>query len=335
MILITGGTGLVGGHLLYRFRESGKNIIATYRNIDAIEKTREIFESYEVGASSMVDGFQWMEADILEIPSLEKVMKNVKYVYHCAAAIDNSSFEELKSINMRGTENVINVALHYGIKKLCYVSSIAALGDPIGARLINEEDFFNLDGLNTDYAITKFGAEMEAWRATQEELDIIIVNPGIVLGEGNWKNGSGQFFSKTATGNRFYTKGSSGFIDVRDVTSLMVRLMESSSHNERFILISENRSYKSILDKIALALDKKKPNIYLSKSLLLMTSYFLKVLNILGFKRTLSTAKVESLTSTTNYSNDKVIEATDFKFTPIDETILRIATCYLNKSNLE
>ncbi|AGC76185.1 nucleoside-diphosphate-sugar epimerase [Nonlabens dokdonensis] len=332
MILITGATGLVGGHLLYRFRESGKNITATYRDINSLDKTREIFESYKKGASTLVDSFQWIQADILEIPSLEKAMQNVRIVYHCAAAVGDHSFEEIKNINMRGTENVVNVALSSGVKKLCHVSSIAALGDPIGEKEVNEEDFFNLDGLNTNYAITKFGAEMEAWRATQENLEVIIVNPGIILGEGNWENGSGQFFSKTASGNNYYTKGSSGFIDVRDVTKLMETLVGSSLKNERFILVAENRSFKSVLDKIATSIGKKKPKFLLNKPLLITISYLLKILNLLGFKRKLSTAKVESLTSKTNYSNSKVIQATDFEFTPIDETIERIAAFYKSRN---
>ncbi len=332
MILVTGGTGLVGGHLLYRFRESGKNIKATYRDIDSLDKTREIFESYEKGAGSQVDNFQWIKADILEIPSLEAAMQDVNTVYHCAAVVEELSFEKVKNINMRGTENVINVALAYGVKKLCHVSSIAALGDPIGEKEVNEEDFFNLDGLNTNYAITKFGAEMEAWRATQEALDVIIVNPGIIIGEGNWQNGSGQLFSKTAAGNKFYTNGSSGFVDVRDVTTIMVTLMESPLKNERYILVAENRSFKSILNKIAVSLGKSSPNLRLSKTLLITVSYFLKILNLIGFKRKLSTAKVASLTSITKYSNVKIKEATSFNFMPIDHTIDRVAAFYKTQS---
>jgi dihydroflavonol-4-reductase len=332
MILITGATGLVGGHLLYRFRESGKNIIAIYRDLDTLNKTREIFESYQSGASAQVDNFQWIQADILEIPSLEKAMQNVTSVYHCAAAIEAYSFEEMKNINMRGTENVINVALAYDVKKFCHVSSIAALGEAIGGREVNEEDFFNLDGLNTNYAITKFGGEMEAWRATQENMEVIIVNPGVILGEGNWNSGSGQFISKTDEGNRFYTSGSSGFVDVRDVTKAMHILMESNIKNDRFILVAENKSYKEILDQIAIHLKKKKPSILLKRGLLKIISYILKIPSLLGFRRKLSLATVDSLTSSTSYSNSKIKKEINYNFTSIEDTINRVSLFYQNKS---
>lgn len=332
MILITGATGLVGGHLLYRFRESGKNVIAIYRDLDTLNKTREIFESYQTGASSQVDNFQWIQADILEIPSLEKAMQNVTSVYHCAAAIEAHSFEEMKNINMRGTENVINVALAHGVKKFCHVSSIAALGEAIGGRDVNEEDFFNLDGLNTNYAITKFGGEMEAWRATQENMEVIIVNPGVIIGEGNWNSGSGQFISKTDKGNRFYTSGSSGFVDVRDVTKAMQTLMESDIKNDRFILVAENKSYKEILDQIAIQLNKKKPSILLKSGLLKTVSYLLKIPSLLGFKRKLSLATVDSLTSRTSYSSSKTQKEINFYFTPIEDTINRVSLFYQNRS---
>lgn len=328
MILITGATGLVGGHLLYRFRESGKSIIAIYRDLKTLDKTREIFESYETGASSLIDNFNWIQADVLEIPSLEKAMQNVTSVYHCAAAIEDLPFEEMKNINMRGTENVINVALVFGVKKFCHVSSIAALGEAVGDRAVNEEDFFNLDGLNTNYAITKFGGEMEAWRATQENMEVIIVNPGVIIGEGNWSSGSGKLISKTDKGNRFYTSGSSGFIDVRDVTKAMHILMESDIKNDRFILVAENKSYKQVLDQIAQNMKKKKPSILLKSGFLKTISYWLKVLNLLGLKRQLSLATVESLTSKTSYSNFNIQKAINLNFTPINQTIKRVTAFY-------
>jgi dihydroflavonol-4-reductase len=331
MILVTGATGLVGGHLLYRFRESGNNIIAIYRTWDTLDKTREIFESYEKGAGALVDQFQWKQADILEVPSLETAMKGVTQVYHCAAAIDGKDFEGLKNVNMRGTENTINVALAAGVVKFCHVSSIAALGDAVGDKAVSEKDYFNLDGNNTNYAITKFGAEMEAWRATQERMEVVIVNPGIVVGEGSWSAGSGKFFSKTAAGNYFYTAGASGFVDVRDVTRAMQELMESDINGERFILVGENLSYKTVLDHIAHSLDVKKPAIRLGAFVLYFISAILKLPDIFGFQRRLSRATVHSMVSRTAYNNEKIKKSIHFTFSPILDTIDRVAAFYRTK----
>ncbi|MGB5982800.1 MAG: NAD-dependent epimerase/dehydratase family protein [Nonlabens sp.] len=328
MRLVTGATGLVGGHLLYRFRESATTTIALYRNIDHIEKTRFVFACYDPLHADLVDNFIWKPADILEVPSLDEVMPGVKEVYHCAAALKAPSFEQLKRVNIMGTENVVNVALAHGVKKFCHVSSIAALGDSVGSQPISEEDFFNLDANNTDYAISKYGAEMEAWRATQEGMDVVIVNPGIILGAGSWDNSSGQLFSKMDDGNKFYTSGASGFVDVRDVVEIMQHLMESDIINERFILVAENCSYKNILDGIAREFGVKRPSFKIG-------SYLLSFLVMLSFIKSIFTrtsvfrsSNVQSLVSKTRYSNMKIKDQLGYEFRDVAETISRVCDLY-------
>lgn len=329
MILVTGGTGLVGGHLLYRFRESGIPTRALYRTKDSIDKTRAIFNSYGANKGNLVDEIEWVQGDVLEIPSLEKAMEGVDEVYHCAAIVDGAPFWQMKQVNVTGTSNVINLALAFKIKKLCYVSSIATLGDPIGERAINEDDFFNLDAKNSNYAISKYGGEMEAWRATQEGLDVIIVNPGVIIGEGNWESGSGKLFSQTYKTQPFYTHGSSGFIDVRDVTKAMVELMQSSVVNERFILVESSVHYKNILHSIAQSLHKKPPYIRLPKWILYTVSGMMKIGHWLGLNRGLERATVQSLTSYSNYNGDKIKEPIPFTYTPVDKSIQRVSDFYL------
>jgi nucleoside-diphosphate-sugar epimerase len=333
MVLVSGATGLLGGHLLYRFRESATTTTALYRTKDNIENTRLIFESYCEGHGKLVDQFNWMPADLLEIPTLDAAMEGINTVYHCAASMEADSFQQMKINNITGTENIINVALFWGVKHFCHVSSISALGESIGNRPINETDFFNLDALNTDYAISKFGAEMEAWRATQEGIRVVIINPGIILGEGNWDNGSGKFFSKTLSGNTYYTTGKSGFVDVRDVTLLMIRLMNSEVQNDRFIIVAENLSYREILNKIADALRVSRPRRKLSKFTLNVISFFSYVLNLIGLTKKLKRSTIKSLTSSTDYENNKIKDVLNIEFTPVDKTIHRIAAFLLKNSN--
>ncbi len=333
MILVTGGTGLVGGHLLYRFRESELPINAIYRTENAIDKTRVIFDSYKKGHSKYVDRFNWIKADILDIPSLEAAMKGVATVYHCAGALAVDSFEQLKQINVTGTANVVNMAIAHKVEKICHVSSIAALGNPIDKTAITEEDFYNPDGFNTDYAISKYGGEMEVWRASQEGLAAVIVNPGIILGEGDYSSGSGAFFSRTFKGQYFYTRGCSGFVDVRDVVQVMQHLTESDWQGERFIVVSENLKYKKILKHIARLLEVKPPSIKLKKWMLYLIMVLLKPAQLLGITRGLTRSKIRSLTSTTIYRNDKLKEALQYDFIPLSQTIKRVALHFKNQAS--
>jgi nucleoside-diphosphate-sugar epimerase len=169
---------------------------------------------------------------------------------------------------------------------------------------------------------------MEAWRATQEYIDVIIVNPGIIIGEGNWNSSSGQLITKTDSGNNYYTGGGSGFVDVRDVALAAQKLTESNFKNNRYILVSENKSYREVLDQIALRLQKPKPSIHLKSGVLKTLSYLLKIPNILGFQHQLTLAKVNSLTSKTKYSSAKIKKTIGLEFTPIQETIKRVTSFY-------
>lgn len=328
MILVTGGTGLVGGHLLFRFRESEIPIRVLYRTAASIHKTREIFNSYEDDGERFIDYFEWVQGDILDIPSLEIAMQDVTQVYHCAAVITGVPFWEMKKVNVTGTSNVVNIALSHQVKKMCYVSSIATIGDPVGDRPKTEEDFFNLDAKNSNYAISKYGGEMEAWRATQEGMDVVIVNPGIIIGEGSWNSGSGLFFSKVKSGLSYYTSGSSGFVDVQDVVACMHQLMDRDVVNDRYILVAENTSFKSILNQIATYLGKKPPKFKISLWMLLVISALTKIGSWFGFPRVLERASAYSLSTNASYDAAKITEAISFSFSSVSDTVKRVSKFY-------
>ena len=183
MVLITGATGLVGSHLALHLLENNERIRAIYRTKTSIEKTKSLFKLY--GKESLFEQIEWIEADINDIPSLEIAFKGVEYVYHCAALIsfDPKDEKKLRKINIEGTANIVNFCLAFNVKKLCHVSSIAALGDLMEHEtLITEETIWNPEKHHSDYAISKYGAEMEIWRGLQEGLPVVIINPGVILG---------------------------------------------------------------------------------------------------------------------------------------------------------
>ena len=260
MILVTGGTGLVGAHLLLHLVEQGENVRAIYRTTASIEKTKNLFSLYH--KSHLFEKIEWLEADILDITSLEIAFRNIEFVYHCAALIsfDPKDEETIRKTNIEGTANIVNFCLAFGIKKMLFVSSIAALGDPNAVEtVISETTEWNPEKPHSDYAISKYGAEMEVWRGQQEGLSVIIVNPGIILGPGFHEQGSSALFSAVAKGLSFHTLGTTGFIAVTDVVETSIQLMNSDVKNERFTLIENNYSFQEILNCIADSLKIKRP----------------------------------------------------------------------------
>jgi len=323
MILVTGGTGLVGAHLLLHLAENEDALRAIYRHSSSIEKTKNLFLLYQ--KESLFSKIEWVQADIIDVPSLETAFKNVSYVYHCAALISYNPDDEneLRKTNIEGTANIVNFCLAYNIKKLCHVSSIAALGDLVAHESeITEETEWNPEVLHSDYAISKYGAEMEIWRGKQEGLDVVIVNPGIILGPGFWKQGSGVFFTEIKKGFPFYTKGISAYVGAMDVVKIMVLLMQSSINGERYTIISENVSYEKIIAQIAEKFTAKKPTIE-AKAWLLGLAWRIDWLlsTLFRAKRKLSKYSAQALCSTTLISNNKIKGAFQYEFQSIDDVI--------------
>jgi len=267
MILVTGGTGLVGAHLLLHLLQSEDAVRAIYRNEDSIKKTKSFFALNN--QAELFFKIEWVKADLIDVPALEIAFKDVDYVYHCAALVSFEPKDEkqLRKTNIEGTANIVNLSIAFNIRKLCYVSSIAALGETIAKdKVITEKTDWNPELYHGDYAITKYGAEMEVWRGTQEGLDVIIVNPGIIFGRGFGYEGSGAFFQKVKKDFPFYTKGVAGIVCANDVVKAMTLLMNSDIKNERFALVSDNITYQELINHISDLLGKKHPNINVSKA---------------------------------------------------------------------
>lgn len=316
MVLVTGGTGLVGAHLVLHLIENGEIVRAIYRNPENIQKTRNLFLLYKKEA--LFEKIEWVPADITDVPSLELAFENIEYVYHCAALISFDPKDEdlIRKTNIEGTANIVNFCIDKNIKKLCFVSSIAALGDlKEFEKTITEDTEWNPEKHHSDYAISKYGAEMEVWRGQQEGLEVVIVNPGVIIGPGFQEQGSGIFFKKIKEGLPFYTKGITGFVAVNDVVRISFELMKSTIHNDRFTLIAENMVYREFLNTIADALKVKRPTIHASPFLVTVYSKIDWVLsNVFRQKRKLGRETAKSSYSKNTYSNEKIknVLKTDF-----------------------
>lgn len=316
MILVTGATGLVGSHLLVQLLQENEAVKALYRSEKQIEKVRQvfIFKNQEV----LFEQIQWVKGDISDIPTLEPAFENITKVYHCAALIsfDPNDEEELRKVNIEGTANIVNCCIDFNVKKLCHVSSIAALGDAKeNETIITEETEWNPEKLHGDYAITKYGAEMEVWRGFQEGLEVVIVNPGVIFGYGFPDKGSGLLIKVVKKESSFYTKGIIGIVSVEDVTSCMIQLMRSDISGERFTLVGENVNIKNLLDYLAEILKVNPPKIHATKAITSIGWRLDWLLSKITFrKRKLTRATAKSSHSTTTYESEKIASSLDFNF---------------------
>jgi nucleoside-diphosphate-sugar epimerase len=332
MILVTGGTGLVGSHLLVRLVQENEPIKATYRTLESIEKTKKVFSYYTHTTKDLFTKIEWIQADITDVPSMTPAFKDVKKVYHCAAVIsfDPADYRTMRKVNIHGTAIIANLAIDAKVEKLCFVSSIATIGDDPKKELANEENDWGGNEKNNGYAITKYGAETEVWRASQEGVDVVIVNPGVILGSGFWTTGSGKMFSQIDKEFSYYSNGVTGFVGVKDVVGCMVQLMQSNCKNQRFILVSENKSFKEVLFSIAEALGKKKPTRCVQPwQASLFWRWEWLVSKITSRKIRMSKYIAKTLFRKTYYSSEKCKIQLEVTFKSVEEVIKQVSKEYL------
>ena len=334
MILVTGGTGLVGSHLLFQLLKSNVSIRAIYRQENTLKRVKHVFSYFSDDADALFNQIEWVEADLNNIPQLQDAFKDITHVYHCAAIVsfEPNKYHLIRKINIKGTANIVNLSISNKIKKLCYVSSISAIGHHTNPEvLIDEKTDWNPEDDNSIYAITKYGAELEVWRGTQEGLDAVIVNPGIILGAGYWNGGSsGNLFKRIYNGMPYYTLGITGYVDIWDVVKAMQQLMNSNIKNEGFILVSENISFKALQTKTAEELQVKPPNKE-AKPWLLAIAWRLDWLKhkLFGKPRILSKQVAKSAINISKYDASKLKTTLNFEFKPINTSIEEVSLLYL------
>lgn len=331
MIFVTGGTGLVGAHLLYDLIKKGESVRALCRKKSNADEVRKIFSYYSENADELFSKIEWAEGDLLDVGSLEEAMKDVAQIYHCAAIVSMNPKHGKKMIhnNSVGTANMVNIALEKKIQKFCYVSSVAALGIESGKE-ITEETYWNEKTNFSAYAISKYLSENEVWRASQEGLNTVIVNPTIVIGPGNWRRSSGVIFKAANKGLRWYSSGGIGYVDVRDVVKAMTMLMESEIKNEKFIVSSENLPYRKFTGLVHESIGKLIPNKKAGKIILEMVWRADKLRSLLtGSTHILTREIARYATIHLSYSNEKIKERLGIHFIPVSQAVKDTAKHFL------
>lgn len=333
MDLVTGGTGLIGSHLLYALVSQGKPVKAIKRHTSNLDRLKQTFSYYSKDVSKMLSRIDWVDGDLMDPGSLGDAMEGVERVYHCAAMVSFIPRQKKKMMdnNVTGTANVVNACLEKGIKKLCFVSSTAAIGNHQG-EMADENAIWKYSKHRSAYSVSKYWSEIEVWRGIAEGLNAVIVNPSIVIGPGDWNRSSAALFNPVWKGLSFYTCGMTGYVDVWDVVYSMVNLMESTISGERFILSSENLSYREIFTLVANALEKKPPKYYAPPILTGITWRIDWVVSKLLFKTPLFTRDTaRSAHHKRCFSNGKIREATGIQFKTIAQSISETARFFLDE----
>ena len=323
--LVTGASGLLGTELISILLKEGKKVKAVFNKTPL-----KTFEDVNL---------QVVQCDLLDVITLEEIMHDVEFVYHCAGLISYSSRNKssLYKSNLDVTANVVNAALHAGVSKMVHVSSIAALGKFIEGKHIDETMEWTEDAKNSIYGHSKYLGELEVWRGIAEGLNAVIINPSIILGPGNWNDGSTAIFKNVYNGFKWYTEGVNGFVDVRDVADSMVMLMESEISAERFIISAENKIYKDVFCGIADAFNKERPSRKITRSMVEIVWRLEKLKSIFTKTEPLVTRETANTAlASVHFDNSKLIKfLPNFKYRLMTDTISHTCMILQQKVNIE
>jgi dihydroflavonol-4-reductase len=312
MILVTGGTGLLGSHLLFELVKAGKSVRAIRRRPGREAMVKKIFSYYSDRADELYARIQWFDADLLAVVSFYP-----------------KDHRTMLKVNIEGTANLVNLSQAKGVGKFCYVSSVATLGRAENNGTSDEETFWVPSKKNSVYSQSKYGAEREVWRGMEEGLNALIVNPSVIIGPGYWDENSG-LFRLVHKGLKYYTKGVNGYVDARDVARAMHLLMENNCFGERFIASAANLSYQEFFKLMAKHMNKPAPSVNVPPLLTGIAWRIEAVRSALtGSKPEVTREMAVTTTQVYTYANDKIRSRLGFEFRDVEDSIRETCEIYL------
>ena len=335
MILVTGGTGLLGSHLLFDLVNSGRPVRAIKRATSDTAMVLKVFSYYVSNPGDLASKIEWVEADLMDHGAMEDAMAGITEIYHCGAVVSfyPKDHKAMLKVNIEGTANLVNQAIDHKVSKFCYVSSVATLAKAENNGLSTEETYWIPSKRNSVYSISKYGAEREIWRGMEEGLNAMIINPSVILGPGFWQDNSG-LFRLVWEGLKYYTRGVNGYVDVRDITRAMIALMEGNRFGERYICSADNLSYQFFFGLIAKHLGKPAPSVNVPPS---MTALAWRIEAARAFITGSTPEVTREMATTTSqvykYSSEKLCNELQFQFRPVEDSIREICGFYLNDLN--
>ncbi|SDC71329.1 Nucleoside-diphosphate-sugar epimerase [Algoriphagus faecimaris] len=309
-ILITGITGLFGSYLAKEFSDIGE--------IHGLKRP-ESSDRLIPNDLTVI----WHEGDLSDMESLEAALQDADLVIHSAGKVsfDPRDKDSLFEINVTGTTNLVNAMLNVGVKKLIHVSSVSAIGRSSEQKLLDENYKWTESPLNTDYAVSKYWAELEVWRGEQEGLDVLIVNPSVILGKVSDDRSSTALYHYVLEENRYYPLGDLNYIDIRDAVALTKQLYQKNQWGERFIISAGSIPYREFFKQMAESFGKKAPTVHASPWMLKLAVLFAGVMRGLGLSKNPLNKKTAMISSQKiNYTNAKVQNILNFQYRSLKDT---------------
>ncbi|PKF73994.1 NAD-dependent epimerase/dehydratase family protein [Chryseobacterium sp. PMSZPI] len=336
MVFVTGATGILGRIIVLELLKRGKDVRASKRPGSNLNEVRHSYSFYTENPDDFFNKIEWVDVNFDDQNSLDNALRGIDEVYHCAAKVSfhPKDEKEMYQTNIKGTESLLFACEGSGVKKFLHVSSVAVLDNFNEKGELDEDSDFNPKLEHSAYAISKHLSEMEAWRASAEGLNVAIINPGMIVGSGNWNQSSGELFS-TFEDNSFTFAGGSTYVDVRDVAKIAIELLEQNIFGERFIIVSENKRYAELGKQIRTRLGLKDAKILTSSQLNIGRIANTLFGWLIPKLRMITKSNIEAISTFNTISNHKIQNKLNYRFIPVKESIDFHLNNYINDKKLK
>ncbi|HOG18865.1 MAG TPA: SDR family NAD(P)-dependent oxidoreductase [Salinivirgaceae bacterium] len=327
-IAVTGANGLVGSHLIKMLLKKDVNVKAFVRSNRAKSELTTF-----LGADN-IRNLQFVFGDVLNKESIDNLVQDVDIVYHTAAYVSFNPHakKQIYNTNVNGTKNVVNTLLkkENSSTKLVYLSSVAAIGDAINEEIVNENHLLKKNEKQSHYGKSKYLAELEVWRGIEEGLNAVILNPAIILGNASSGKSSSALLQQIAFGLPFITDGTTGYVSVNDVCRAAIILSDTNIKSQRYILCSDNLSYRNLFEMAQKSLNKKRKPRLINKNLLWTISLLNEIFAwIFNLSPKLTRQIVKSGFEHSRFDGEKIVRDLGFQYSDLQVEIDNM----LNPSN--
>lgn len=241
-VLVTGGTGFVGAHLVSLLVKRGERV----RVLTRAGSDRRLLEGLDL---------EWAVGDLTDIESLDRAVRGCRRVFHCAAdyRLWSKDPSSLYRINVEGSKALFESCRDHDVERIVYTSSVAALALPEGGRSSNECSQAQLKKVVGHYKRSKFLAQEVALEEARRGLPIVIVNPSTPIGPGDIKpTATGKIIVDFLNGKMpAYVDTGLNLVPVEDVAYGHILAAEKGEVGRLYILGHLNMSLKEILEMLA------------------------------------------------------------------------------------
>ncbi|MBI4511072.1 MAG: NAD-dependent epimerase/dehydratase family protein [Deltaproteobacteria bacterium] len=243
MVLVTGGTGFLGQHVIEELLSRGQAVRALVRRPSRI-------------LARMFPALEQVSGDVQDLASLPAALAGARRVFHLAGLVsrDPKDATRMMRIHVDGTRNVLRAACEAGVDRVVLASSsgtVAVSKDP--ERVLDESAPFALELVKGwPYYLSKIYQEQLALDVCgKEKLPLVIMSPSLLLGPGDARG------SSTEDVRRFLQRkipicpeGGVNFVDVRDVATAFASAMENGRDGERYLLGGPNWTLETFFGRL-------------------------------------------------------------------------------------